>query len=173
MKINELFSNFGNNISFKKESLKDKEFLLSLYSSTREDELLISSMNQIEKKNFIQEQFQLRQVDYKKRFHNAHFLLICRKKKNIGRVVFDVSNNIHLIDIAFVKKSRSCGFGTKIINKLISYAKNQKQTFRLSVCMDNPKALKLYERLGLKIVGTEGYYYSMEISFQEVENKSL
>jgi hypothetical protein len=50
MNSNKLFLDLGNSISFKDESLKDKDFLLSLYSSTREDELSIISMTQIQKK---------------------------------------------------------------------------------------------------------------------------
>lgn len=166
MNPKELFLDLGKNTVFQEETNKDEEFLLSLYASTREDELIMNSMTQKEKKIFIKQQFTLRQKEYKEKFTDAKFLIIKRKKQNIGRVVYNFKDKVHLIDIAFVKKSRSSGFGTKIINSLISNANKLNKTFKLSVCMDNPRALQLYHRLGLEIVNTQGYYYFMETNFR-------
>jgi len=162
MNQKELFYNLEKNITFTEESIKEEDFLLSLYASTREDELSMTSMSQMEKKNFISQQFNLRQTEYKQKFDDAKFLIIKRKKQNIGRLVYNSRDKIHLIDIAFVKKARANGFGTKIINALIVYANKQNKIFKLSVATDNLRALKLYEKLGLKIVDTQGHYYFME-----------
>lgn len=165
MNSKELFLDLGKNLAFQEESNKDEAFLLSLYASTREDELIMTTMNQLEKKNFIKQQFDLRQKEYKKKFSDAKFLIIKRKKQSIGRVIYDFEDKVHLIDIALIKKARLGGLGTKIINSLISNANKQNKIFKLSVCMDNPRALKLYKRLGLKIVDTKGYYHFMETNF--------
>jgi len=52
--INTIFENIGKNLIFKHQTKEDKEFLLSLYASTREDELSITSMSLAEKKSLYQ-----------------------------------------------------------------------------------------------------------------------
>lgn len=163
MKMQELFTDLGKNISLRKENLKDKSFLLSLYGSTREDELSATTMTPVQKRDFILQQFELKEKDYRSKFQDAEFLIINRKKKDIGRVVYRVEKKAHLIDIALIKKSRSLGFGREIINTLISHAKQNDKVFELNVAIDNLRALRLYQNLGLKIVSQNGYYYTMQI----------
>lgn len=157
-----MFKNIGKNLTFKPQNQKDGEFLLSLYASTREDELNITYMSEKQKKTFVKQQFEAKESDYKAKYTEAEFLIINRKKKYIGRIVYMISNKVHLIDIAFIKKSRSQGFGKEILNTLISYAKKENKTFELSVAIDNIKALKLYQKLGLRIIKKHAYYYTMQ-----------
>lgn len=162
-------SNLEKNISFKEENTSDKEFLLSLYASTREEELSYTTISQIEKKKFINMQFDLRQSDYKKNYKNAEFLIIKRKKQNIGRIVVDEkADTIHLVDIAILKKLRGKGFASLILKQLITNAYKGKKAFKLSVAMDNQNAIKLYNKLGLKVVETKNNYYHMQTSNKEV-----
>ncbi len=158
-----IFNNIGKNLVFKNQSIKDNKFLFSLYASTREDELNRSPMSEIEKTTFLKQQFKAKQNDYNAKYTDANFLIIYRKKKAIGRVVYNTTEVVHLIDIAFVKKSRSLGFGKEILNSLMSYSKKNNKKFELSVDIDNIRALNLYKKLGLQITVQNGYYYSMQI----------
>ena len=158
-----LLKNIGKNLEFIDETKAHNNFLYSLYASNREDELNMSPMSNLEKKLFLEQQFELRQKDYHSKYGDAEFLIIRRKKKDIGRLVYRIKDKLYLIDIALVKKSRSSGFGKEILNSFISFAKENKKSFQLSVAMDNQKAIKLYQNMGLKMCGQNGYYYTMEI----------
>ncbi len=162
-------SNLEKNISFKEESSKDKEFLLSLYASTREEELSYTTMSQIEKKIFINMQFDLKQSYYKKNYKDAEFLILKRKKQDIGRIVVDErEDHIHLVDIAIIKKMRSKGLGSFILKQLIENTNSKNKLFTLSVSLDNYKAISLYKKLGLHIVKTQNHYHQMQTSIKEV-----
>lgn len=160
MKNREL-KNIGKNLVFKYQNVTDKNFLFSLYSSTREDELNMTLMKEIEKRTFLKQQFYAKEFDYSTRYEDAEFLIIYRKKKAIGRVVFRITEKVHLVDIAFIKKFRSLGFGKEVLNILISHAKQNNKPFELSVAKDNIRALKLYKYLGFQIIESHGYYYNM------------
>lgn len=165
VKMNELeeLQTIKKNLIFKSETKEKKDFLFSLYISTREDELSVTSMSEREKKLFLQQQFEAKEKDYSSKFQKANFLIIKRKKKDIGRLVYSVNDKVHLIDIAFIKKARSQGFGREVIDALITYAKEKNKNFELSVAIDNTQALKLYKNLGLRVVGQNGYYLDMQI----------
>jgi len=156
-----MFETIGKNLTFKVQTDSNYSFLLSLYGSTREDELSMTSMLQREKEKFISQQFEARELDYAKRFNDAKFLIIYRKKQAIGRVVYRVDESTHLIDLALVRKLRENGLGSTIISTLIEYAKENNKELHLSVAMDNTRAIKLYQRLGFKITNQHGYYYAM------------
>jgi ribosomal protein S18 acetylase RimI-like enzyme len=143
-----MFKNIGKNLILKKQTADDRDFLLSLYSSTKEDELNMTTMRPLEKKRFLKQQFELRALDYSKKFSDAGFLIIYRKKSPIGRIVYSIGADIHLIDIAFAKRSRGRGFGSLLIGHLIQSADDLKKLFRLSVATDNMRAIKLYQKLG-------------------------
>ncbi|KIM13209.1 MAG: hypothetical protein KU38_00660 [Sulfurovum sp. FS08-3] len=159
--INTIFENIGKNLIFKHQTKEDKEFLLSLYASTREDELSITSMSLAEKKAFIKQQFEAKEGYYAAKFSDAQFLIISRKKQQIGRLIYAIDDSLHLIDIAIVKKSRDSGFGSEILHALIHNSKILNKPLRLSVAIDNIKAIKLYQRLGLTMIDQHNYYYKM------------
>jgi len=157
-----MFENIGKNLIFKPQSQKDDEFLLSLYASTREDELNMTFMDKEQKKVFIKQQFEAKTKDYSSKYKDATFLIIYRKKKPIGRLIYKVSQVVHLIDIALVKKSRSLGFGKEILNHFIFYSRTHNKHFELNVAVDNIKALKLYQDLGLRVIRRNSYHYTMQ-----------
>lgn len=154
--------NIGKSLSFKVQEEDDQSFLLSLYASTRENELLMTSLREKEKTEFIKQQFEARESDYAKKFKDAKFLITYRKKKQIGRMIYSVNDSLHLIDIAMIKKARNRGFGSEILQTLIRNTQMLNKKFKLSVAVDNRQAIKLYQTLGLKIVHQEGYYHTMQ-----------
>jgi len=157
-----MFKNITKNLIFKTQAKEDHKFLLSLYGSTREDELNMTTMSELEKKNFVAQQFKARELDYAKMFEDAKFLVVYKKKKAIGRIVYENGDTLHLIDIAFIKKFRSSGYGSCILEQLLLKAKELKKVFELSVVVDNQRAINLYKKFGLKVVNQQGYYYTMQ-----------
>jgi len=167
MQYNDPFLNLSNNISTKKVTQKEESFLRNLYINSREDEPFLCSMSQTEKINFLSNQFYLKEQDYKLRFQDAHFLVLQRKKKNIGRITYKIKDTIHLIDLILSKKVRSKGFGTKIMQILISYAKYNNKVLELKVSTENLRALKFYHSLNLQITAQNRDYYTMQIHYKK------
>ena len=163
-----MFKN-SKNLIFKLQTKSDRDFLLSLYSSTREDELSMTTMTVLEKRRFLKEQFELKELDYSKKFSDAKFLIVYRKKSPIGRVVYNIGDDVHLIDIAFLKKNRGRGFGTLLIGALMENAQDSKKLFRLSVATHNMRAIKLYQKLGVEITKEENGYLTMSRRCDEIE----
>lgn len=157
-----MFSNLGKNLAFVPQKSSDREFLLSLYRSTREDELSMTSLSEAQKRVFIKQQFEAKELDYGLKYKEGEFLIIYKKKKPIGRVVYKIDESLRLIDIALVKKSRSQGYGRAILDTLISFANSNNRKFELSVARDNIRALKLYQKIGLSVTGQYSYYYTMQ-----------
>jgi ribosomal protein S18 acetylase RimI-like enzyme len=62
--------------------------------------------------------------------------------------------------IAVHRDFRGVGIGGKLLDELVAYAeKNKYEKVRLDVIETNPKAKKLYERVGFGAVGTQRFPY--------------
>ena len=62
--------------------------------------------------------------------------------------------------IAVHRDYRGGGIGGKLLEELVAYAeKNRYEKVRLDVIDTNPKAKKLYERVGFRSLGTQRYPY--------------
>lgn len=160
-KVNIFNESKKRHLSFKEENSKDNNFLYSLYTSTREVELSMTNLSEVEKKKFLKSQFELKERDYKSKFENGNFLIIYKKKNPIGRVVFNIDKTLHIVDIALIKKERSKGYGNLIFKDFFNYAKELQKYTTLSVAKDNFLAMKLYQRLGFIVTNQEGFYYQM------------
>lgn len=159
--INSLFSisSKNKNLHFRLQMQKDDDFLFELFSFAKEFELSISGMNNSQKTSFLKSQFTLKNNDYNTRFHNANFLIILRNKKAVGRLVFYITDRVHIVDISFSKKEISKGYGTSVLNDLILFAKSINLPLSLNVAMDNIIAMRLYIKLGFKLISQQGFHY--------------
>lgn len=161
--MSKIFEDFDRNITFKEEDKSHEDFLFSLYSSTREDEFLFSDMSDIEKKKFLRQQFQAKESHYKKEFNDAQFLIMYKKKKAIGRYIYRRNEFMHLIDIALIKKQRGMGYGSKMTMYMTNKAKNEGLPVMFNVELRNTRALKLYQKLGFKVVSQKEHFCRMEL----------
>ncbi len=95
--------------------------------------------------------------EWKKDFKNMTFCILNKENEPIGDInIFDSEefNNLPEISIMLGEHSGK-GFGTEASQLLIDFAfkKLKLNEINLSVYKDNPKAVKLYEKLGFKITG--------------------
>ncbi|MBF6595893.1 MAG: GNAT family N-acetyltransferase [Thermaceae bacterium] len=71
-----------------------------------------------------------------------------------------VSGQLLMDGIAVSPKMRGGGIGTRLLHRLIEYARNEGyQSLRLDVIDTNPAARRLYERVGFTLVRTESFVY--------------
>ena len=121
-----------NGISFRKVLKSDYDFLFELYESTRTDVKLYGAhLTREQQTAFIQSQFNLQDVHYKKFNPEADFLVVMLDGKDVGRLyVEELNKNVSIIEFTLHTSVRSKGIGSKIISDIIQSAhKKNKEVF--------------------------------------------
>lgn len=149
-------------ISFRPINDSDLEFLYQLYASTRTDELVHVDWDDVQKEQFLTQQFNAQHSFYQQQFGQAVFLVIESDGDPVGRVYVDRrSDEIRLIDIALVPEQRNSGLGTALLKELLAEAQAVNLPVRIHVEKFNP-AMRLYQRLGFQALEDQGVYDLME-----------
>jgi ribosomal protein S18 acetylase RimI-like enzyme len=143
----------------------DREFLRSLYASTREAEMAIVPWTDEEKDRFLRMQFEAQDRYYREQFRNAEFSVMEMGGRPIGRLSVDRrKDEIRIIDIALLPEHRGKGIGSRVMESLLKEAGKAGKPVRIHVEKNNP-ALRLYKRLGFEKIEDQGVYDLMEWRF--------
>ena len=149
-------------VDLRPASLDDREFLLAVFRSTREDELALTNWTELEMAAFVDAQFRAQDSHYREVYPDGRFLVVTRDHKPIGRLyLVRLADELRVIDIALVPSQRGQGIGASLLAAVIAEA----DTAALPVCLHvepwNP-AKRLYERLGFRTLEVRGFYELME-----------
>jgi ribosomal-protein-alanine N-acetyltransferase len=95
----------------------------------------------------------------------AKYFCLKMDDKIVGYIgMWQILDEGHITNVAVLEDYRKCGFGERLINRLIKYAKEKKLIFlTLEVRITNIPAISLYEKCGFKKVGTRKNYYENSI----------
>jgi len=141
---------------------EDRDFLLRVYASTREEELAMTDWDEARKAEFLAGQFAAQDTWYRERYPGATIDVIEAGGQPAGRLyVHRREREIRLMDIGLLPEFRGAGLGTAILSDLFAEATAAGKTLTIHVEMYNP-ALRLYERLGFRRIGEHGVYLLME-----------
>jgi len=141
---------------------EDRDLLLRIYASTREEELAMTDWDEARKAEFLAGQFAAQDTWYRERYPGATLDVIEVGGERAGRLyVHRREREIRLMDIALLPEFRGAGLGTAIVEDLSAEAAAAGKTLTIHVEMYNP-ALRLYERLGFRRIGEHGVYLLME-----------
>lgn len=141
----------------------DNPFLLSLYMSTREEELAQAEWQEGQKEMFVRWQFDLQRREYDARFPDAAYHVIVVDQQPAGRIWVGADNKqIRLLDIALLPEFQNRGVGTALLHRLMDDAKESGKALRHMVFMLNNNAKRFYERLGFVTIEDLGAYQHME-----------
>jgi GNAT superfamily N-acetyltransferase len=141
----------------------DDPFLLSVYDSTRADELAQAEWQPGQREAFLKWQFDLQRSEYDRRFPDAEYYLIVIDDKPAGRIwIGQDGKQIRLLDIALLAEFQNRGAGTLLLKWLIERAKECGKPLRHMVFVLNNDAHRFYERLGFVIIEDLGGYKHME-----------
>ncbi|MEY2494845.1 MAG: hypothetical protein QOJ45_1337 [Verrucomicrobiota bacterium] len=141
---------------------EDDSFLRRLFASTRADELAITGWSDEQKEAFCRMQFDAQSAHYRQHYADASFDIIERDGVAAGRLlVWRSATEILIVDIALLPEHRGAGTGTKLLRELQDEARSAGKPLTIHVERFNP-ALRLYERLGFKIVEEQQVYLLME-----------
>lgn len=158
-----LTSGLGN-LSFHPVQPTDLEFLCTVYASTRMEELSILGWSEGQKLAFLNMQFLAQHNYYQQCYKDADFLIIHANGQRIGRIyIARWPKEIRIVDVAILPEYRNSGYGTSILQGILSEAATAGKPVTIHVERNNP-ALQLYRRLGFVKKGEQGVYDEMEWS---------
>ena len=146
----------------------DNEFLLSVYGSTREEELNQVEWAEGQKEMFLRWQLDLQRREYEVRFPDAAYDIILVDEQAAGRIWVGADDEqIRLLDIALLPQFQNRGVGTELVRRLIKESAKQGKVLRHMVFVLNNNADRFYVRLGFKQIEEFGAYKHMEWSSSE------
>jgi ribosomal protein S18 acetylase RimI-like enzyme len=139
----------------------DREFLLELYASTREEELAQVPWDDPTRQAFLEQQFSAQDHHYRSNYPGATLDVIEVDGERAGRLyVYRGAEDIRIMDIALAPGFRGRGIGTVLLEELMAEARASGRSLSIHVEMQNP-ARSLYERLGFVPAGEHGIYVLM------------
>lgn len=128
----------------------DQEFLKRLYASTRDD-LRRMTADPVFVESLIALQQNMQAAGYRNAYPDAQYLIVEQHGEAIGRLVLNIgSDDMRLVDIAFLPQARGKGFGTAVLRALQRSAAQVRLPVRLSVHAGNARARCLYAALGFQ-----------------------
>ncbi|PYS20663.1 MAG: GNAT family N-acetyltransferase [Acidobacteria bacterium] len=143
--------------------MQDEAFLLSVYESSRAEELAQAHWQEGQKEAFVKWQFDLQRREYDARFPDAEYDVILVDDRPAGRIwVGRDAKQIRLLDIALVPEFQNRGAGTLLLRWLIDEARRVNRPLRHMVFVLNNDAHRFYERLGFTVIEDLGAYKHME-----------
>ena len=138
-------------------------FLLSVYGSTRKEELDQVEWDTGQREAFLKWQFDLQRREYEARFPDAEHYVILIDDRPAGRIWIGTDEKqMRLLDIALLPEFQNRGAGTALLRWLIGRAKSANKPLRHMVFVLNNDAHRFYERLGFRIIEDLGAYKHME-----------
>jgi ribosomal protein S18 acetylase RimI-like enzyme len=140
----------------------DGPFLFSVYASTREAELALVDWSDLQKKAFLEMQFNAQHQHYQQHYSDTDFLIILIQDEPAGRFyVARWHHEIRIVDVALLPAYRGRGIGSRLIRELLEEGSRSRRKVSIHVEAFNP-ALRLYRRLGFDVVDDKGVYLLME-----------
>jgi len=158
----------GGTFTLRPITTDDEEFPLSVYASTRAEELGQVEWAEGQKEAFVKWQFELQRREYDTRFPDAEYYLILIDDRPAGRIwIGRDAEQIRLLDIALLPEFQNRGAGTLLLRGLIDESRKTNKPLRHMVFVLNNDAHRFYERLGFEIIEDLGAYKHMEWRAEE------
>lgn len=149
----------------RRQTGKDRAFLRDLYGAFRAEELAPVPWPDAIKAQFLDSQFHLQTLHFE-RFHPvADFMVIELQGRPIGRLYLDRRpDGFLIVDLGLVPDQQGCGLGTALLRHIRRRAAEAgADRVWLHVSDHNPRARRLYERLGFRpTAGEDATYQRMD-----------
>lgn len=153
--------NYGS-VTLRPITSDDMDFLLRLYSTTREDELKQVPWTPEQKAAFVHQQFWAQHQHWQENYTDTSWDLVLLHGSPIGRLyVARWADDLRIVDIALIPEHRGSGIGTRLIRSIFDEGDASGRRVSIHVEVFNP-ARRLYERLGFVQVEERGVYLLME-----------
>ncbi len=127
----------------------DENFILSVYASTRADELQQVPWTAEQKEAFVKMQFASQKQHYAASHPQASHDLICVDETEVGRIYLDRVENLHILDVTILPQYRNQGIGGVLLRRLLDEAGQSGKIVTIYVETFNP-SVRFFERLGFQ-----------------------
>lgn len=149
-------------LSLRRVADTDLPFLAELYASTRREEVAQVPWSEEQREAFLRWQFDSQHRHYRQYYPDCELLVVERQGERIGRLYVDRwQDQIRLVDISLLPEHRGHGLGTAILRRVLDEGRERGLPVTIHVEYNNP-AMRLYRRLGFRILDDEGIYHLME-----------
>ncbi len=146
----------------------DRDLLFRVYASTREDELAPVPWPAEAKDAFLRQQFDAQDAWWRTHYAGATFEVVVVDGRDAGRLyLWEGPSEIRIVDVALLLEARGGGAGTTLLRDVQRRAAAAGKNVTIHVERMNP-ALRLYERLGFRLVEDKGVYLFLSWSADEV-----
>jgi GNAT superfamily N-acetyltransferase len=151
-----------NDVTLRPATEADREFLVGIYASTRDEELSQVSWAPGQREAFVRMQFDAQDADYRQRNPEGTFDVIEVGGRPAGRLYVDRRpGDIRIVEISLAPEFRGAGVGGQLIARLMDEAAVSGCTLSIHVEIHN-RAAELYARTGFDVVAEHGLYRRME-----------
>jgi GNAT superfamily N-acetyltransferase len=146
----------GSGIGLRDEAAEDEAFLRRLFLALRSPEFLSLGLPADAVETLLNTQFELQRTDFRRRFKDADWQIVERRKQPIGRlyVAREMDARV-LFDISLLPDCAGQGIGGRLIDHVLAGASRAGRPVTLHVRPQNP-ARRLYLRKGFVETGIEG-----------------
>ncbi|MCO8169971.1 GNAT family N-acetyltransferase [Pseudomonas sp. 21LCFQ02] len=132
----------------------DHAFLKALYRSSRSDLAMLAENPVLEPLLDMQQRVQEQGVQ--REFPDARHWLMLDQEEPAARLILDTNHQrLHVIDIAVLSPWRNKGLGTRLLRWAQNQAAEAHLPLELRVQHSNTSALRLYKRLGFRVVDSD------------------
>lgn len=140
----------------------DREFLVALYASTRDEELSQVLWAPGQREVFVRMQFTAQDTEYRRHNPDGSFDVVEVAGRPAGRLIVDRRpGDIRIVDVSLLPEARGAGVGTRLIGDLLEEARASACIVSIHVEAHN-RAAELYARLGFAVAADLGVYRRME-----------
>ena len=140
----------------------DDVFLLTVYGSTREQELAQVPWTPEQKQQFVRMQWEAQKNHYAAQHPKAAHEIICLEGSAVGRLYLDRSGDkFHILDITLLPEDRNQGAGSFLLGQIMAEAKEAGKPVSIYVETFNP-SLRLFQRLGFTPIQQEGFHLLLQ-----------
>lgn len=137
-------------------------FLLSVYATTRADELAQVPWSAEQKDAFLRMQFAAQKQHYAARYPQAKHDIIYLDQTPVGRLYLDrQAEALHILDITVLPLYRNSGIGSFLLGQVMEEARSAGRSITIYVESFNP-SLRLFERLGFLQDREDGFQLLMK-----------
>jgi ribosomal protein S18 acetylase RimI-like enzyme len=148
------------NITLRPVGGNDDEFLLSVYASTRAQEMAMVRWSAEQKEAFVRAQFTAQSEHYAAEHPRADHDVICREEVAVGRVYVDRNSEVlHILDITILPQYQRLGIGSTVLRRLMQEASAGESAKPVTIYIEtfNP-GQSLFRKLGFEAVSESGFH---------------
>ncbi|MBK7393693.1 MAG: GNAT family N-acetyltransferase [Chloracidobacterium sp.] len=144
------------NVILRSVNEADREFLLQVYTVSREAELSMTPWDDGQKRAFAAHQLDAQTYTYSVKYPDATHDIILYDGKPAGRLYVDRGiEQIAILDITVLPEYREKGIGTELVSNLQNEAAATNRSVRIYLEQINPSQ-KLFRTLGFEVVPDDG-----------------